>query len=195
MRISTTPALPARTVATKSDPPSRPLGGSALGSLQVGGVPYQFGLQGAQNDLLQSADGTTAQVGIKLLRFISKQVAASLHHEKLATGVVNGLWFAFDIKRKLDATHAVPKNKATKALLALGLGAEGAGIFAELFNHRGLGQAAVTVQFVAEQGDKLTRGVVDLSPEDVNAFALDINGEGDVAEFSEVLKALGGEAT
>jgi hypothetical protein len=195
MRVSMTPTLQVRAADPKPEPPARPLGGSALGSLQIGGVPCQFGLQSAQNNLLEGADGTTAQVGIQLLRFISKQVAATLHHEKLATGVVNGLWFAFDIKKKLDATRAAPQKKATKALLALGLGAEGAGIVAELFDHRGLGQAAVTVQFVAEQGDKVTRGVVDLSPEDANAFALDINGEGDVAELSEALKALGGGVT
>ncbi len=195
MRISQTPDLPAYSpTATKSNPPSRPMGGSALGSIQIGNIPYQFGLQGAQNGLLQRADGTTPQAGLQLLRFISKQVAASLPHERLATGIVNGVWLAFDVKRKLDARRVVPKNETTNALLALGFGAEGTGILAELFNHPGLGQAAVAVQFVAEQGEKITHGVVDLSPEDINAFALDINGAADVAELREVLNALSNEA-
>jgi len=191
MKISTTQNYIVGISPSKPSPPTPAPVGRPLGAGAIRNIPYQFGLQNNQALLLQGAAGSDAEVGVRILRVLSKQIAGTLPHAKLATGIVNSLWFSFDLTSQAIAARSPGISRLTKALISAGLAAEAATIIAGWFELRGLDEAASVVSFVAQHGDNSTLGTVEICAADANAFAEELVGVGDMAEVRDALMALG----
>jgi hypothetical protein len=162
-----------------------------LGHVHVNGVAYQFGVRGVPPAWLRGrSNDDQYKAALQLLRFMSRRIAEALpHHGKLATEAVNAIWLAFDAKKLSDAVRASPANSLVNSFQALGVAAELADNLGDLFNVRGLSQAAVTVGFVAERGGNVMLGEAQCSQADALSYALELRGEGVGAECLQLIEA------
>src|SRR5277367_4745678 len=191
MKISTSPNYIVGISPSKPSPVPPALDVRPLGGGVIRDVPYQFGLQNNQTLLMQDAAGSESEVGVQILRVLSKQIAGALPHAKLASGLVDSLWFSLDLRSQMITARSPGTTRLAKALISAGLAAEAATIVAGWFEVRGLGEAAAVVSFVVTHGDHATPGTVEISAADANAFAEGLAGVGDVAEVRDALLALG----
>lgn len=192
VKISTTQnyikALPPKEPST----PATTATGLPLGTTTLGDRAYQFGIAQRQSALIHQSGGQSFEAASQLLKVVSQRLAEHLPHPRLATGIVNSIWFSFDLAEKVNAARSPGVTRLNKALVAAGLTAEAASVIGNLFSVPGVDSAATIVSFVAEHGGASSSGTVEISAADAGEFAAALAGVDDLADVRQALMALAG---